>query len=746
MLKKLSFLIFLFPFLAISQNSYKYVYNDSIEVVKDGELLQNAWAGGLNKPQIGRIDVNFDCYYDIVIFDRETDQLRVYISDTNTNVESYHYAPEYTSYFPDSLVDFVLFRDYNMDGKIDIFSHVPGGLQLHTNISDSILKFELTIPLLYTKSSGQIYVVSVDFPCIDDIDGDGDLDVISTHQYGTYLSYYENVSPTTDTMIFELDPSCWGGFIEDVRNDSIKLGYNCKGGGSSNSGSVARHTGGTLTTIDLTNSGAKDLLIGDAGYSNIIKLENGGTNTAAKMTSVDYSYPGSTNVAIDLPIFPVTFFEDVNNDGRKDLIVASNDRYSGADTGNVWMYENFGANTLPNFHLDKKDFLVGQQIDVGTLAYPVLADISGDSLPDLLIGNYGYFVHYNDTTSITTYSSQIAYFKNTGTSSKPSFELITDDLANLSSKGLDRICPTFADIDGDGDNDLLFGENNGKISFYENVAPLGSLANFVLVTDNFMNQNYGVQPSPFLYDVNKDNTLDLLVGQKNGNIKLFLNQGTTNTPLYDTAITDTLGGIQNYYYGYKSNALPFIGKLKGDTNNVLVVADGGGVLRFYDGIDDNLLGDYIQSDSIILSNSAIAVAGANLNDNDSLELIVGENTGGVMYLNMNETQFDYKPYPRDTCGQGEPDNVFEIRNPAEQFKIYPNPNNGNFEVQFKTIIKGPGSLVIYDLSGKQMVNQQVVVTDISTPISVKANQLKAGVYLVQIQMENRTLRSKMVVQ
>ncbi len=728
-----------------SQSGYKYVYNDSIVVTKNGTVLQNAWAGGVNSPQIGKVDVNFDCYLDIVLFDRATNQFRVYVNDTTSHLDSYHYAPEYAAYFPKGIEEFVVFRDYNKDGKTDLFTHTPGGMKLYTNVSDNTLKFELTTPLLVTKSSGQVFTVVVDYPCIDDIDGDGDLDILSTHQFGTFISYYQNVSPTLDTMIFEMDPSCWGNFYENVQTDSIVLNYNCKGGGAS-SGGAQRHTGGTITTIDLTGNGVKDLLSGDVGYSNLLMLHNGGTNTAAHMTSVDYNYPGSTNVAVNLPTFPTAFFEDVNNDNRNDLLITVNDKYTGSDTGNIWMYENYGANNQPNFQLAKKNFLVGEQIDVGSIAFPVLADISGDNIPDLMIGNFGYFESYDYVTSLTTYRSQIAYYKNTGTAANPAFELVTNDLANISTTGRHWIAPAFADIDGDGDNDLLCGETNGKLSYYQNMGGSGAAPNFVLVTDNFMNQSFGLQPSPFLFDIDKDSKLDLLVGQKNGNIKLYLNQGTTTNPIYDTAITDTLGGIYHYFPGYHNNAAPYIGKLRGDTTNVLLVGDGDGVLHFYEGMDANYLGTYTETDSLKLSTSIICATGANLNANDSIELIVGEHTGGVMYLNLNETKFDYKPYPRDSCGQNIPDGIGEIHSEKSLFEVYPNPSNGNFDILFKTVVRGAGFISITDLSGKTIATQSVNVQDISIPVSFRSTHLNAGIYIIQIQVGKTILRDKIVIQ
>jgi hypothetical protein len=749
MLKKLifSFILILVTYSGFSQGPYKYAYSNDITVTKNGRILGEAWSGGLNNPQFNHLDVNFDCYKDIVIFDKSNNVIRVYINDTTSVDPLYHYAPEYARFFPSDLTDFVLLRDYNGDGKEDIFTYLPGGIKVYKNVSDSILKFELLherLPAIIFGNPSNVYCISIDYPNISDIDNDGDLDIISINVWGTFAELYENISTDPDTMIFERSNSCWGNFHENQLNDSIVLNSGCKGNGGGN-GSAARHTGATLTTLDLYGNGAVDLLLGDIGYNNLVMLRNGGSSTSASMISTDYHYPGSTSVEIDIPTFPVAFYLDVNNNGRNDLIVSTNGVDEGIDTGNVWFYDNFGANNHPNFQLDRKNLLVGEQIDVGTMALPVLADISGDGISDLIIGNIGYLEDYNSNTFEIDYSSRIAYYKNIGTANNPAYDFVTDDLAGVSTRDLLRVTPTFADLDGDGDNDMLVGENNGVISYYENTAATGAQANFVLVSDTFMNQNFGVQPSPLLYDVDGDSKYDLVVGQKNGNIHLYLNQGTISSPVFSNSATDTLGGIFNYIAGSLNNAVPFIGALNGDTNKVLVVADGAGNILFYDGIGSNFMGQYTMVDSIKVSNSMVSVTGGNLNANDSLELIIGERTGGLLFYNMDDVAFAYSPYPRDTCGQNVPDAIWEINNPAPSFDIYPNPNNGSFRVEINTKEQGSGVISIIDLSGKTIGMQNFNSVQ-NSKFDFNNQDIKPGIYIVQIQISESVYRSKLVIQ
>jgi len=270
------------------------------------------------------------------------------------------------------------------------------------------------------------------------------------------------------------------------------------------------------------------------------------------------------------------------------------------------------------------------------------------------------------------------------------------------------------------------------------------MADFVLVADTFMGQFFGVQPSPFLYDIDGDNALDLLVGQKNGNIQLFINQGDSTNPLYTLSATDTLGGIYNYYVNYQSNAMPFIGKIDGSGANVLVVADGIGNLLYYDGIDNNWMGNFTMIDSMRVSKSYIGVTGADLTGNDTLELIVGERPGGLMYLTIDEEAYNYSPYPRDTCVI---DAIWEWNErKSNNFDIIPNPNNGDFRIHLELTTNSNALVSVYDLSGKIVNQTRHSVVNGLNDIELSNRNLKPGVYIVQVQIDGSVYRSKLIIQ
>ena len=94
--------------------------------------------------------------------------------------------------------------------------------------------------------------------------------------------------------------------------------------------------------------------------------------------------------------------------------------------------------------------------------------------------------------------------------------------------------PIFADVDGDGDNDLVVGLQDGTLKYYQK-NPVGSPIEFTELTglDNpFNSVDVGIRASPELADVDGDGNNDLVVGEGNGTVKYFLNESTESTLVF----------------------------------------------------------------------------------------------------------------------------------------------------------------------------------------------------------------------
>ncbi len=123
----LFFLLFPLPLLA----QFTYTIDQSIPVESEGKMLASAWAGGLNAAQVSTMDLNADGLDDLVIYDNTTFKINTFLVVNN----SYRYAPEYEILFPSEISTFVVLRDYNCDGKKDLFTFGQIGVFVFKNIT-----------------------------------------------------------------------------------------------------------------------------------------------------------------------------------------------------------------------------------------------------------------------------------------------------------------------------------------------------------------------------------------------------------------------------------------------------------------------------------------------------------------------------------------------------------------------------------------------------------------------------------
>ncbi len=134
----ISLYIFLGAFLTVeSFGQIQLIPYDSVAVTSNNENLINPWAGGLNCPQFSEIDLNGDGQKDLVAFERNFyGVIKTYINQGIEGEVNYIHAPEFQLYFP-NMRNWMLLRDYNCDGKEDIFTWVPAGMAVYENISEA---------------------------------------------------------------------------------------------------------------------------------------------------------------------------------------------------------------------------------------------------------------------------------------------------------------------------------------------------------------------------------------------------------------------------------------------------------------------------------------------------------------------------------------------------------------------------------------------------------------------------------
>lgn len=740
-------LVILISFFTFNQSvlaQFGFVYNDSIIVKKGGDTLQFPWAGGLNHAQFSTIDVDFDGLEDLFIFDRSTNQIRVFLKKEENGEFKYEFYYDSRSLFPEDIRYRAKAVDYNRDGKKDLFVYGIGGIKVFKNVGNATdgLQWELAkerVESEYTSSTEYLYVSSTDIPAYVDVDYDGDIDVLTFHLGGERVEYHKNLSMETygipDSLLFKLKNECWGTFIEDDSNNSITLNYTsvfspCGDPNISDPEKALRHSGSTLLALDLNEDQVMDLILGDVAHYNLTALFNGGTapNQNSAMASMDENYPSNTT-PVNLSIFPAAFFEDVDHDDVKDLIVGTNSNGGSENREGIWFYKNVGTNNAPNFSYVQNDFLQGDMIENGKGTIPVLVDLNNDGLKDLLVAsNY----RYDEPLSKT---SQIQYYQNTGTVSTPQFTFVSDDWLSLESEGFGlRMHPTFGDLDNDGDEDMIIGTELGKLHLFERT---GNSPNDFTLSELNIQDNAGTEinvqsfASPQLFDLNNDGLLDLIIGKRGIGISYYENIGTPSTYSFEL-VTQSLGGVDMGNLVYPENyAVPHFVRHNDTTH--FFAGNRNGTIYYYNEIDDNIAdGDVFNlvSDSYanIETQSFSAPFIDTIRNDNRYDLFVGTDLGGV-YAYTAEQFSD----PIVSTNES-----LEINT---EITVYPNPSNTGI---FNVVANNQESKLnvsVIDLLGNKIVDDQLLWGSTKLDLSNKSQ----GVYIVQIHQGKTRVQSLKIV-
>lgn len=726
-----------------SKAQISFFRNNTVTVLKtNGDTLENPWAGGFNSVQFSEIDLDLDGTKDLISFDRTGNRLTTFINNGLPNTVSYSHAPQYIQNFP-KISNWVLMRDYNCDGKMDIFTSFSGGIRIYKNTSFGTLSFTLQDSLLYSNYDPDtgpnfisLYVSGSDIPAIDDIDNDGDLDILTFSASGSYVEYHKNLTiennGTCDSLSFELRNRCWGFFKENFSNNSVTFYDTCTFN-IVNPEKEQQHAGSTLFTLDIDGNNSKELVLGDAAFNNLTLLYNSDASLnldSSNITGQDTAFPSNhlSTIPTDLYVFPAGFYLDVNNDTVKDLIVATNFGGGCKNKENVWLYENNNASNNPDFSLASNSFLQEGMIEQGEGIFPAFFDYNADGLMDMVIGNYGVY----DTSSSTNFISSLWLYENIGSSSTPAFQLIDMDYANISTMNLDlvgsqptlRIAPAFGDVDGDGDVDMIIGDYSGYLHFFENTAGAGNTANLMLAQVQYFGIDVGLFAAPQLIDLNRDLLLDLVIGKRDGYFSYYENTGTINIPNF-SFVTSNLGNVHTKrYYEFNGNSMPFVYE-DGGSYKMLSGATNGYIYQ-YGNIDGNLTGTFSLDSSFqnIWDGASTSVTLADINNDTYPDLLIGNYAGGVAYY-----QGDFSTLVNKSSDETVDDIVF-----------YPNPSSTTITVDIGNNDLTNSSIEIINLLGKTIFEQQVE----SNITVVDLQKLPQGVYLLKFSNSNGSKTKKII--
>jgi hypothetical protein len=219
-------------------------------------------------------------------------------------------------------------------------------------------------------------------------------------------------------------------------------------------------------------------------------------------------------------------------------------------TGGISLFMNVGTAAAPAFR-DR-----GLMPFSGEYSYaPAVADLDGDSLPDLILGNW---------------RDRVQWWPNTGTRTEPKWTLADSALVTITRGS--NTTPALGDLDGDGLLDLVIGEASGAINLYRN-SGTRTAPKFDLVGDTFQGIKLVRRSVPVLADIDGDGKLDMLIGSGDGTVELWRGVGARGEIRFERDPSFPLKGY--------SNAAPAVGDLRGTGKADVFLGTAAGGIRWF---------------------------------------------------------------------------------------------------------------------------------------------------------------------
>jgi hypothetical protein len=381
--------------------------------------------------------------------------------------------------------------DINGDGYIDIIFESNVGIFWYENL-DGQGNFGTEI-LIANNAMG---LKALHW---EDIDDDGDLDLLSASSGDHKIAWYEHLNgqgtfgsqqlistlPNRPTSIFAADLNS-DGYTDVLSNswseNEVYWYKNLNDSGNFGNKRIITNQavgGSKLYATDLDGDFDVDVLVKASGDGELAWHEN-------------LDGLGNFGPEIIISSFSGTFLvSDIDNDGDKDVIFSN----STSNNHRIWWAENVnGQGDFDVFHLITEEIRSPESM--------AASDLDNDGDMDLIAATS----HWQSPAE-----SKIAWFENIDGNGTFGTQQIIELSATWSMYTIQAI-----DLDGDGDNDVIANSaEQDEIAWYENTSGQGTFESKQIIQNNY--PTLSGLAADFVTDLDGDNDLDILSASRDNN-------------------------------------------------------------------------------------------------------------------------------------------------------------------------------------------------------------------------------------